>query len=199
MTEQEEWQYNLLDDENKKKLNLVLDELKPYVGKELTILETISKENVNAFLTDNDIPIYPDFKESLNTPFAIMRYLSLFDEQEELTKKLDEFLAVNKTDDFDYFILKQFKNEVIFNVKDKGELKVKYIYDRENDKFDFYEVRSFIDMFNFADDEYVLLYARLLFPTYYFDIYDDIIIEILYKRLENKKEKIVSYILSKYS
>lgn len=138
MTEQEEWQYNLLDDENKKKLNLVLDELKPYVGKELTILETISKENVNVFLTDNDIPIYPDFKESLNTPFAIMRYLSLFDEQEELTKKLDEFLAVNKTDDFDYFILKQFKNEVIFNVKDKGELKVKYIYDQENDKFDFY-------------------------------------------------------------
>ena len=138
MTEQEEWQYNLLDDENKKKLNLVLDELKPYVGKELTILETISKENVNAFLTDNDIPIYPNFKDSLNTPFAIMRYLSLFDEQEELTKKLDEFLAVNKTDDFDYFILKQFKNEVIFNVKDKGELKVKYIYDRENDKFDFY-------------------------------------------------------------
>lgn len=138
MTEQEEWQYNLLDGENKKKLNLVLDELKPYVGKELTILETISKENVNAFLTDNDIPIYPDFKESLNTPFAIMRYLSLFDEQEELTKKLDEFLAVNKTDDFDYFILKQFKNEVIFNVKDKGELKVKYIYDQENDKFDFY-------------------------------------------------------------
>ena len=138
MTEQEEWQYNLLDDENKKKLNLVLDELKPYVGKELTILETISKESVNAFLTDNDIPIYPDFKESLNTPFAIMRYLSLFDEQEKLTKKLDEFLAVNKTDDVDYFILKQFKNEVIFNVKDKGELKVKYIYDRENDKFDFY-------------------------------------------------------------
>ena len=138
MTEQEEWQYNLLDDENKKKLNLVLDELKPYVGKELTILETISEENVKTFLTDNDIPIYPDFKESLNTPFAIMRYLSLFDEQEELTKKLDEFLAVNKTDDFDYFILKQFKNEVVFNVKDKGELKVKYIYDRENDKFDFY-------------------------------------------------------------
>lgn len=138
MTEQEEWQYNLLDDENKKKLNLVLDELKPYVGKELTILETISEENVKAFLTDNDIPIYPNFKDSLNTPFAIMRYLSLFDEQEELTKKLDEFLAVNKTDDFDYFILKQFKNEVIFNVKDKGELKVKYIYDQENDKFDFY-------------------------------------------------------------
>ena len=138
MTEQEEWQYNLLDDENKKKLNLVLNELKPYVGKELTILETISEENVKAFLTDNDIPIYPNFKDSLNTPFAIMRYLSLFDEQEELTKKLDEFLAVNKTDDFDYFILKQFKNEVIFNVKDKGELKVKYIYDRENDKFDFY-------------------------------------------------------------
>ena len=153
MTEQEEWQYNLLDDENKKKLNLVLDELKPYVGKELTILETISEENAKAFLTDNDIPIYPNFKDSLNTPFAIMRYLSLFDEQEELTKKLDEFLAVNKTDDFDYFILKQFKNEVIFNVKDKGELKVKYIYDQENDKFDFYLIGntrgfkiSFIDI-----------------------------------------------------
>lgn len=138
MTEQEKWQYNLLDDENKKKLNLVLDELKPYVGKELTILETISEENVNTFLTDNNIPIYPNFKDSLNTPFAIMRYLSLYDEQEELTKKLNEFLMVNKTDDFDYFILKQFKNEVVFNVKDKGELKVKYIYDQENDKFNFY-------------------------------------------------------------
>lgn len=44
-----------------------------------------------------------------------------------------------------------------------------------NDKFDFYEIRSFIDMFNFTDDEYVLLYARLLFPTYYFDIYDEVI------------------------
>lgn len=140
MTEQEEWQYNLLDDENKKKLNLVLDELKSYVGKELTILEKISEENVNAFLTDNNIPIYPDFKESLNTPFAIMRYLSLYDEQEKLTKKLNEFLIVNKTDDFDYFILKQFKNEVVFNVKDKGELKVKYTYNQENDKFNFYLV-----------------------------------------------------------
>ena len=138
MTEQEEWQYNLLDDENKKKLNLVLDELKPYVGKELTILETLSEENVNTFLTDNNIPIYPDFKESLNTPFAIMRYLSLYDEQEELTKKLNEFLAVNKTDEFDYFILKQFKNEIIFNTKDRGELKVKYTYDHEEDKFTFY-------------------------------------------------------------
>ena len=138
MTEQEEWQYNLLDEDNKKKMDLVLNELKPYVGKELTILEELSNENVENFLTDNNIPVYQEFKDKLTTPFAIMRYLSLFDEQEELTKKLDVYLAANKDESFDYFILKQFKNEIIFHVENKGELKVKYVYNQEDDKFNFY-------------------------------------------------------------
>lgn len=139
MTEQEEWQYNLLDEDNKKKLNLVLEELKPYICKEeLTILTELDIKMVEKFLTDNNVPIYQDFKDKLITPFAIMRYLSLFDEQEELTKKLDDFLSKNTTEDFEYFILKQFKNEIVFKVQNKGELKVKYVYNQEDDLFNFY-------------------------------------------------------------
>lgn len=138
MTEQEEWQYNLLDDENKKKIDLVLEELIPYIGEKVTILKELNNETVEKFLTDNNVPIYQDFKNKLNTPFAIMRYLSLFDEQEELIKKLDAYLTTQKDDNFEYYILRQFKNEIIFTVKDKGELKVKYMYNQEDDNFTFY-------------------------------------------------------------
>lgn len=138
MTEQEEWQYNLLDDENKKKIDLVLEELIPYIGEKTTILKELNNETVEKFLTDNNVPIYQDFKNKLNTPFAIMRYLSLFDEQEELIKKLDAYLTTQKDDNFEYYILRQFKNEIIFTVKDRGELKVKYMYNQEDDNFTFY-------------------------------------------------------------
>ena len=139
MTEQEEWQYNLLDDDNKKKLDLVIDELKPYITKdELTILTELTDDVAEKFLTDNNVPIYQDFKGKLTTPFAIMRYLSLFDEQEELVKKLDIYLMANKSKEFEYFILKQFKNEIVFKVEGKGELKVKYVYNQEDDVFNFY-------------------------------------------------------------
>lgn len=38
-----------------------------------------------------------------------------------------------------------------------------------------YEIKSYIDNINFSRMEYVMLFARLLFPTYYFDVYDEII------------------------
>lgn len=43
------------------------------------------------------------------------------------------------------------------------------------DKIDFDLFRYYLDYMNFSKDEYVLLIARLLFPTYYFDLYDNII------------------------
>ena len=44
-----------------------------------------------------------------------------------------------------------------------------------NNKFNYDEIESFLDHNNINDDEYICLFSRLLFPTYYFDAYDDII------------------------
>ena len=38
-----------------------------------------------------------------------------------------------------------------------------------------YEIKQFINSLNLNDMDYILLYCRLLFPSYYFDIYDKII------------------------
>ena len=38
-----------------------------------------------------------------------------------------------------------------------------------------YDLKSYFNMANLNKNEYILLLGRLLFPTYYFDIYDDII------------------------
>ena len=45
-----------------------------------------------------------------------------------------------------------------------------------------------MDYASFDKNEYILLFSRLLFPTYYFDVYDDIINNNL------KEEKIISII-----
>lgn len=44
-----------------------------------------------------------------------------------------------------------------------------------NEKLDFYEIKSSFNTMNFSKNEYMLLFSRLLFPTYYFDMYDEII------------------------
>ena len=42
-------------------------------------------------------------------------------------------------------------------------------------QFNFNELRTYLNYNNLSKDEYIYLYARLLFPTYYFDMYDEII------------------------
>ena len=44
-----------------------------------------------------------------------------------------------------------------------------------SNQFDINELRTYLNYNNLSKDEYIYLYARLLFPTYYFDIYDEII------------------------
>lgn len=44
-----------------------------------------------------------------------------------------------------------------------------------NDCLDIYEVKSYLNINNFTRNDYIYMYARLLFPTYYFDVYDRII------------------------
>lgn len=59
-----------------------------------------------------------------------------------------------------------------------------------NDELNIIEIKSFIDVSNFTKYEYILLFSRLLFPTYYFDIYDEII-------NNNLDEKIILKIIDK--
>ena len=42
-------------------------------------------------------------------------------------------------------------------------------------KFNSNEIKSFLNQSNFSRKEYIYLFSRLLFPTYYFDKYDEII------------------------
>jgi hypothetical protein len=44
-----------------------------------------------------------------------------------------------------------------------------------NNTFNFYEIKSFFQISNFSKNEFILLFSRLLFPTFYFDMYDEII------------------------
>lgn len=44
-----------------------------------------------------------------------------------------------------------------------------------NNKINFDIIKIYLDYMNFSKDEYVLLISRLLFPTYYFDMYDLIV------------------------
>lgn len=62
------------------------------------------------------------------------------------------------------------------------------------DKLDFYEIKSFFNISNLSDGEYTLLFSRLLFPTFYFDMYDEIINNNLNEeRITNIISKIYQY------
>ena len=58
------------------------------------------------------------------------------------------------------------------------------------DSFNSNELKMYLDNINFSKEEYIYLFSRLLFPTYYFDKYDEII-------NNNKSEKIIIPILNK--
>ena len=59
------------------------------------------------------------------------------------------------------------------------------------DNFNSYELKLFLNYNNFSKNEYIYLFSRLLFPTYYFDKYDEII------NNSNVSEEVVIPILNK--
>ena len=61
-----------------------------------------------------------------------------------------------------------------YSVRDIGEYIKSYII---SDDFDFNNVVTLINRMNLNDLMFNLLYARLLYPTFYFDIFDKIILE----------------------
>lgn len=70
----------------------------------------------------------------------------------------------------------EFYNPLNFVIDSRVRDIAEYIKDSYMIKeLDFYEIKSFLDINKLSNNEYKLLFARLLFPTFYFDIYDDII------------------------
>ncbi len=64
-----------------------------------------------------------------------------------------------------------------------------------NNRINFDTFKYYIDYMNFSRDEYILLMSRLLFPTYYFDIYDEIINNNLSEeKIKNVLDKSNDYI-----
>lgn len=61
-----------------------------------------------------------------------------------------------------------------YSVRDIGEYIKSYII---SDDFDFNNVVTLINRMNLNDLMFNLLYARLLYPTFYFDVFDKIILE----------------------
>lgn len=149
MTEEEQFYYNLLDDTNKDTLNTIITELAKRTDKKVTMLQKLDFDVVEKLLHDDDIVIYTKFKDELNTPYAIMKYLSLYVEEkntcDELVKKLDMALKDNNNL-YSYTLRKNFTNEIIFRQKDKrSELKVKYIYNKDENSFKFYLIGHNLD------------------------------------------------------
>lgn len=70
----------------------------------------------------------------------------------------------------------EFYNPLNFVIDSRVRDIAEYIKDSYMiNELDFYEIKSFLDINKLSNNEYKLLFARLLFPTFYFDIYDDII------------------------
>ena len=59
-----------------------------------------------------------------------------------------------------------------------------------DNQFNMNEIIKYLNINNLTNEEYILLFSRLLFPTYYFDRYDEII-------NNNKEEKIILQIIDK--
>jgi hypothetical protein len=160
MTEEEQWYYDQLDEENKQNVDMVLNELKTYTkNDQLSLLSALDLNDVENFLHDNDINIYKEYKSELKTVFSIAKYIMLYATEKNTINKLDEYLKKNNVNnELNYTILRGFKSELLFNVKNKGELKTKYIYDIENDKFNFYLIghnNNFL--INFVDLKMLIL------------------------------------------
>lgn len=160
MTEEEQWYYDQLDEENKQNVDMVLNELKTYTkNDQLSLLSALDLNDVENFLHDNDINIYKEYKSELKTVFSIAKYIMLYATEKNTINKLDEYLKKNNVNnELNYTILRGFKSELLFNIKNKGELKTKYIYDIENDKFNFYLIghnNNFL--INFVDLKMLIL------------------------------------------
>ncbi len=78
-----------------------------------------------------------------------------------------------------------------YKVRDLSEYLKKCFYNEEKN---IYEIKKYLLNINLSNTDYVLLYVRMLYPSFYFDIYDDII----NKNLDEKNILNVTKLVNSY-
>ena len=139
MTEEEQFYYNNLSEKQKDLLDTINQDLQKYKTGEYTLLTEIDEKIVSDYLHDNNVYIYTEYKAKINTPFAIMQYVTLYSDETSQLKKADEFLKKYVDETYEYYFVKNFTNSILFTQKNtRNTLKVLYDYNIDDDNFNFY-------------------------------------------------------------
>mgnify|MGYP006070688561 CR=1 FL=1 len=129
---------------------------------------------------------YPLILESFNYYIGMaenaISYLRYNISSQQL-RSLDMFLCHERISYSNYFNPTNFIMD--FYARDVAEY-IKFLF--FSDSYHNFSFHTFFQSLNFSYSDYILLYSRLLFPSYYFDIYDDIINK---KCNENKLKKVI--------
>lgn len=129
-----------LDEETKANLDEVVTDLKALTTFE-NVSDDIDENIVEKYLDDHNISLAKGFKGQVNTPYAVMRYITLYNQSIEMINKVQEDLNTLITmPNIRYIIYKDLSNKVTFykvpkeNSDEKPQnLDVRYRYDDEDD------------------------------------------------------------------
>ena len=102
-------------------IELVKEELKKLSdGKEHRTFDIIEPELIEKLCNENEIIVYPQFKDAMNTPFAIAKYLNLKAEAESLASEIDfDISTFIDKEKVDWVVHKDLTNEITFTKKSK--------------------------------------------------------------------------------
>lgn len=107
-----------IEPELKANIELIQKELKTIGGEDYRTFDIIKPEIIDKLCKENDLIVYPQFKEAMVTPFAIAKYLSLKAEAESLASEIDfdlnSFIDKEKVD---WVVHKDLTNEITFTKK----------------------------------------------------------------------------------
>lgn len=107
-------------------IELVQEELKKLSdGKEYKTFDIIEPELIEKLCNENEIIVYPQFKDAMNTPFAIAKYLDLKAEAESLASEIDfDISTFIDKEKVDWVVHKDLTNEITFTKKsnDRDEM-----------------------------------------------------------------------------
>ena len=116
----------VIEPELKADIELVQEELKKLSdGKEYKTFDIIEPELIEKLCNENEIIVYPQFKDAMNTPFAIAKYLNLKAEAESLASEIDfDISTFIDKEKVDWVVHKDLTNEITFTKKsnDRDEM-----------------------------------------------------------------------------
>lgn len=106
----------VIEPELKHNIELVQQELKAIGGKEYRTFDIVEPEIIDKLCKENDLIVHQPFKDAMDTPFAVAKYLSLKSEAESLANEinfdLDTFLDKEKVD---WVVHTDLTNEITFS------------------------------------------------------------------------------------